>query len=67
LAAQGNLKACDLDVLHKMEDNFSEKLLASNPKNIFIIDEILNFNWNPVLKNTFIKTDILNKQKPNCK
>ena len=67
LATKGKLMACDLDVLHKMEDDFTEKLLAYNPKNIFIIDEILNFNWNPILNNTFIKTDILNKQKPICK
>ncbi|MFZ4797630.1 MAG: hypothetical protein ACOYMA_09060 [Bacteroidia bacterium] len=50
-----------------MEDDFSEKLITSNPENIFIIVELLNFNWNPILNNTFIKTDILNKQKPICK
>jgi acetolactate decarboxylase len=44
----------------------AKKLLASNPKDNFTAIEITNFEWNPVLKNDYIKTDILNKNKPNC-
>jgi acetolactate decarboxylase len=66
LAVKGELPACDLDKLKKMEDDFSEKLLSENPKDNFTISEIDDFQWNPVLKNNYIKTDILNKNKPKC-
>lgn len=66
LAVKGELPACDLDKLKKMEDNFSEKLLSENPKDNFTITGIKDFQWNPVLKNDYIKTDILNKNKPKC-
>ncbi len=65
-AIKGELTACDLDRLKKMEDEFSEKLLTSNPKDNFTITEITNFQWKPVLKNDYVKTDILNKNKANC-
>ncbi len=65
-AVKGELPACDLDKLKQMEADFSEKLLTSNPKEIFTITEIRDFKWIPVLKNDYIKTDILNKNKSNC-
>ncbi len=65
-AVKGKLPACDLDKLKKMEDNFSKKLLSSNPKNNFTVTQITNFEWKPVLKNDYVKTDILNKNKSNC-
>jgi len=65
-AVKGELPACDLDELKKMEDNFSKKLLSENPKDNFSVTEITDFKWNPVLKNDYIKTDILNKNKSNC-
>ena len=67
LANNGKLSACEIDSLHKMENNFIEKLYESNSQEIFIVEEITNFFWKPVFKNTFIKTDILNKQKQECK
>jgi len=67
LATKGKLDACSIDILHKMEENFSKQLLASNPQEIFIVKEIFNYNWQPVLQNTFTKTDVLNKQKQKCK
>jgi len=65
-AIEGELPACDLDKLKKLEDDFSEKLLSTNPKDNFTVTEITNFEWNPILKNDYTKTDILNKNKTNC-
>ncbi len=65
-AVKGELPACDLDKLKKMEDDFSEKLLSTNPKDNFTVIEVTDFKWKPVLKNDYIKTDILNKNKSNC-
>jgi len=67
LANKGKLEACAIDTLHKLENNFTQQLLKSNPKEIFIIEEIKNYTWQPTLQNTFTKTDIINKQKQNCK
>lgn len=65
-AIAGTLPACDLDKLKKMEDAFSEMLLSQDPKDNFTLTEIVNFEWKPVLKNDYIKTDILNKTQANC-
>lgn len=65
-AVKGELPACDLDKLKKLEDDFSLKLLSGNPKDNFTVTPITNFEWKPVLKNDYIKTDILNKNKSNC-
>jgi len=65
-AIKGELPACDLDKLREMEDDFSQKLLSTNPKDNFTVTEIKEFKWKPVLKNDYIKTDILNKNKSNC-
>ena len=66
LANKGQLDACSIDTLHLLENKFSQQLLLSNPQDIFIVEKITNFIWRPVLQNTFIKTDILNKQKQKC-
>ena len=65
-AVKGELPACDLDKLKKMENDFSEKLLSSNPEDNFTVSKIDHFIWKPVLKNDYIKTDILNKDKGEC-
>ena len=52
--------------IKKMEDNFSEKLFSLNPKEVFVIDKIENFNWQPNLENHFIKTDTINKNLAKC-
>ncbi len=65
-ADAGTLPACELDKLKKMEENFSKKLLLINPKENFLVTEVTDFKWEPILKNDYIKTDILNKNKPNC-
>lgn len=67
LANNGQLDACSIDTLHSLENKFSQQLLASDPQDIFILEEIPNFIWQPVLQNTFIKTDVLNKQKQKCR
>lgn len=66
LAVKGELDACGIDSLRKMEEQFTTFILLSNPKDLFILEEIKNNKWSPVLKNNFIKTDILNKNSRNC-
>ena len=66
LANQGKLDACGIDSLQKMEELFTKIILASQPQEIFNVEEITNFSWQPSLKNTYIKTDIINKKTPIC-
>jgi len=66
LATKGELNACGIDTLRKLESQFSSFLLSKNPQNLFIVEEIKNYKWLPVLKNDFIKTDVLNKKLRNC-
>ncbi len=65
-AIQRELPACDLDKLKRLEDNFSKKLLSEDPKNNFTVTEIKDFKWQPILKNDYLKTDILNKDAKKC-
>lgn len=65
-AIEQKLSACDLDTLRNKEDQYTDFLINSNPNNIFEVHEIKDFKWKPKLKNTFIKTDILNKKAANC-
>ncbi|MDZ7650926.1 MAG: acetolactate decarboxylase [Cytophagales bacterium] len=67
LANQKKLSACSLDELKLMEDQFSEKLLVSNPAQIYQIEPLKDFKWKPILKNSFVKTDVLNKDSKQCK
>lgn len=60
-AVQKKLSSDELDSLKKMEDDFTNKLLSSEPKKLFDIEEIYNFEWQPSLNNDFIKTDVINK------
>jgi len=67
LAIKGDLDECGIDSLRKMENDFSTFLLSlKNPQILFIISEIKNYQWLPVLNSNFIKTDILNKKLQNC-
>lgn len=66
-AIEGKLSPCDLDHLKKLEDDFTEFLLSSKSADLFDMDIINDFSWQPVLKNNFIKTDIINKALPLCK
>lgn len=66
IAVKGTLPACDLDKLKAMEDDFTVKLLSTDPGENFIVKELIDFKWNPVLKADYLKTDILNKNLPDC-
>ncbi|MFN3756861.1 MAG: formylmethanofuran dehydrogenase subunit E family protein [Flavobacterium sp.] len=66
-AIEGKLSSFELDDLKKMEEDFTDKLLASNSSTLFDIDKIENFAWQPVLDNKFIKTDVLKKNVTNTK
>ncbi|MFN7014322.1 MAG: formylmethanofuran dehydrogenase subunit E family protein [Bacteroidia bacterium] len=66
LATKGELDACGIDKLKKLEDDFSTFLLFKNPQDLFIIEEIKNYKWLPVLNGNFLKTDVLNKKLQNC-
>lgn len=65
-AIQKSLSACDLDTLRSKEDQYTNFLLGTNPKDIFEVTELKDFQWKPKLKNTFVKTDILNKNAIKC-
>jgi acetolactate decarboxylase len=67
IAIQQNLSPCDIDHLRKLEDDFTQALIHSDPTKIFTVKEISNFQWNPKTKNDYLKTDILNKNLPDCK
>ena len=66
IAIQQNLSPCDIDHLRKLEDDFTQALIHSDPTKIFTVKEIQNFEWNPTTKNDYLKTDILNKSLPDC-
>ena len=67
LAIVGNLDACGLDLLRQLEDQFTVQLLQSMPFELFDINQIERFAWTPVLRNSFVKTDVLNKSKEQCR
>lgn len=67
IAIQQNLSPCDIDHLRKLEDDFTQTLIQSDPTKLFTVKEILNFQWNPKIENDYLKTDILNKNLPDCK
>jgi acetolactate decarboxylase len=66
LAVKGDLDACGIDSLRKLESQFSTFLLSQKPQDLFIIEEIKNYKWSPILKSNFLKTDVLNKKLKNC-
>lgn len=65
-AVKGELPPCQLDELKELENAFAQKLLSSNPKDNFTVKTLSEFEWKPVLKNDFLKTDVLNKDKRKC-
>ncbi len=66
-AIENSLSACELDTLRNKEDQYTDFLLGANPNDIFEVTEIKDFKWKPKLKNTFVKTDVLNKNAVKCK
>jgi acetolactate decarboxylase len=67
IAIQKNLSPCDIDHLRKLEDDFTQALIHSDPTKLFTVKEISNFQWIPKTKNDYLKTDILNKNLPDCR
>jgi formylmethanofuran dehydrogenase subunit E len=67
IAIQQNLSPCDIDHLRKLEDDFAKTLIQSDPTKLFTVKEIQNFKWLPKSKNDYLKTDIINKDLPDCK
>ncbi len=66
-AVRQELGPCEMDSLKEMEDDFSLFLLRSPTDSLFEVRELTDFEWHPVLRNDFIKTDILNKNLAPCK
>ncbi len=66
IAIQQNLSPCDIDHLRKLEDDFTATLLQSDPTKLFTVKEIFGFKWTPNTRNDYLKTDILNKNLPEC-
>jgi len=67
VAVAGKLDECGINTLQLLEENFTTYLLSADPAKIFEIEEIENFKWNPQFSNSFIKTDVINKNKKECK
>lgn len=61
LAIQQMLDMDELKELKKLEDDFTIFLLNSPTSNIFNVQVIFDFQWNPNPKNDYLKTDVLNK------
>lgn len=64
-AIKVELNECELEELKKLEDDYSKFLIKSKPEDLFEIVILSNFNWEPKSE-TFIKTDIINKNKSTC-
>lgn len=67
IAIQQQLSPCEIDHLHKLEDDFMRALAKSDPTKLFTVKKIPHFEWKPKTKNDYLKTDILNKNLPDCK
>jgi formylmethanofuran dehydrogenase subunit E len=65
-AIKGELDECKLEELKKLENDYAKFLLKSNPEDLFSVSAITTFQWNPKSE-MYLKTDILNKEKSNCK
>ena len=66
LAVQQRLSPCGLDSLQAIEERFGTDLLAMDPKEAFMINELPAFAWPGSSGPTFTKIDILNKNAPPC-
>jgi formylmethanofuran dehydrogenase subunit E len=61
LAIEQKLSYEQLQELRKLEENYAQFLRNTPPNKNFTAKEIKDYNWNPLLKSDFIKTDIINK------
>ncbi|MCC5924449.1 MAG: formylmethanofuran dehydrogenase subunit E family protein [Crocinitomicaceae bacterium] len=67
IAILQNLSPCDIDYLRKLEDDFTQTLIDSEPSELFTVKEVSTFEWRPNPKHDYLKTDVLNKNLSNCK
>ncbi len=65
-AIQRQLSPCQLSELRALEDAYAAQLLRQAPETLFHREPLENFDWNPVLKNDYLKTDLLNKDQAKC-
>lgn len=65
-AVKKELNACQLDSLRYLEDQFARKLFSSNAQQLFILTNLSSFQWKPILKSDYLKTDVLNKFGKEC-
>ena len=65
-AVRRALSPCELDQLKRMEDRFADSLLRADPSEVFVVQPVPDFRWQPVLRNDFLKTDVINKDQPPC-
>lgn len=65
-AIKGELDACQLNELRTLEDNFIIQLLNTDSADLFQLVELQNLIWKSQLPHFFLKTDIMNKDKPGC-
>jgi acetolactate decarboxylase len=65
LAIMQKLSYEELQNLRKLEDQYAAYLRKTPSNENFTLRILLNFQWNPILNNEFIKTDIINKHITN--
>jgi len=66
LAVMQELSPCQLQELRAIEDEFTDFLFQADAREIFTIKQVSDFEWKPMLKNDFVKTDIINKNAASC-
>jgi acetolactate decarboxylase len=66
LAVMQELSPCQLQELRAIEDEFTDFLFQADAREIFTVEQISDFEWKPMLKNDFVKTDIINKNAASC-
>lgn len=64
-AIHGELTECELAELKKLENDYAKFLKKSKPEDLFEVYEMTTFTWQPKTE-TYIKTDIINKNLPAC-
>ena len=63
LAIQQKFSYVELQKLRKLEEAYADKLRAADPHTLFTVKVINDFKWHTNLHQTFVKTDIINKNK----
>lgn len=65
-AIEGQLDGCELAKLRVMEDAFTSAVLSQPIGELFELEALPSFEWAPVLRSDFLKTDVLNKGVKPC-